>query len=186
MWRRAMTFFYFAYGSNMLTERLKARCPGATAAGRAFADGAVIEFNKRSKDKSGKATLRNKAGGRTAGVLFEIPKAELSSLDRCEGCGRGYDRYDKFPVRLVDDNEIIPAVTYLASCTDSSLNPYDWYLALVIAGAHEHGLGGDYLASLQCVPYRLDPDDRRRTRVEAIKALTAAGFPEYRKLLRQA
>ena len=183
---KAMTFRYFAYGSNMLTERLKARCPGAMAVGRAFADGAVIEFSKRSEDKSGKATLRNKTGGRTDGVLFEIPTAELCSLDRCEGRGKGYDRCDKFPVRLVDGDEIVPAVAYLATHTDSSLKPYDWYLALVIAGAREHALGDDHLAALRCVAYVRDLDNSRRARVEATKALTEAGFPEYRKLLRQA
>ena len=85
-----MTFYYFAYGSNMLTTRLKPRCPGAKRVGRADADGAVIEFSKPSIDGSGKATLRQAAGSRTAGVLFEIPIAELAQLDSHEGVGSGY------------------------------------------------------------------------------------------------
>ena len=180
-----VTFCYFAYGSNMLTERLRARCPSATATGRAFADGAVIEFSKRSKDNSGKATLRKKAGGRTPGVLFEIPKAELDDLDTHEGVGKGYQRCDAFRVRLIDGDGFATAVTYLATGRDSSLLPYDWYLALVIAGARQHGLGEAHLTSLRCMAYLPDPNDSRKTRIEAIGVLTAAGFPEYRKLLRQ-
>ena len=180
-----MTFYYFAYGSNMLTTRLKPRCPGAIPLGRADADGSVVEFSKPSIDRSGKATLRQAAGGQTTGVLFEIPKAELGLLDSHEGVGSGYERPDAFPVRLVDSGEIIQATAYLATSPDSSLRPYDWYLALVIAGAYEHGLGDDYLAALRCVDYVPDPDDSRGTRAEAIEALTAAGFAEYRKLLSQ-
>ena len=181
----AVTFCYFAYGSNMLTERLKARCPSATATGRAFADGTAIEFSKPSKDKSGKATLRKKAGGQTAGMLFEIPKAELDDLDAHEGLGKGYRRCEAFRVRLIDGGGTVAAVTYLATVRDSRLLPYDWYLALLVAGARQHGLGRDHLTSLRCMAYLPDPKDSRNARVEAIRALTAAGFPEYRKLLRQ-
>ena len=108
-----MTFFYFAYGSNMLTTRLRSRCPGAILAGRADADGYAVEFSKPSKDKSGKATLRQAAGGRTAGVLFEIPEAELGLLDSHEGVGSGYERCDAFPVRLVDSGEVTQAAATL-------------------------------------------------------------------------
>ena len=180
-----MTFYYFAYGSNMLTTRLKPRCPGVILVGRADAGDTVVEFSKPSIDRSGKATLRQAAGGRAAGVLFEIPKSELGLLDSHEGVGSGYERRDAFPVRLVDGGEIIQAAAYLATSPDSSLRPYDWYLALVIAGAQEHGLGDDYLAALRRVAYLADPDDSRRTRAEAIDALTAAGFAEYRKLFSQ-
>ena len=57
MFMTATTFHYFAYGSNMLTARLKARCSGAELVGRAFADGWGIEFSKPGEDGSGKATL---------------------------------------------------------------------------------------------------------------------------------
>ena len=180
-----MTFRYFAYGSNMLTERLKDRCPGAKEIGPAFADGMVIEFSKRSKDDSGKATLSMKADCITPGVLFEIPKTERAKLDRHEGVGTGYKRCDAFPVRPVYGDGTITAVTYLATDMDRSLKPYDWYLALVIAGACKHELGEAYMSSLRRVAYRPDPDDRRKERITAMKALEKAGFPEYRKLLHQ-
>ena len=181
-----MTFHYFAYGSNMLTERLKAhnRCPDATKLGTAYVEGAIIEFSKRSElDGSGKATLRRAAGQRTPGMLFEIPKEQCRALDRAEGVGNGYDRCDAFPVHQFGSDTIIKAVTYLATSPEPNLKPFDWYLALIVAGAHEHGLDEDYLAKLSREPYMQDVDCNRKTRNEAIVALKAATFPDYRTLL---
>ena len=83
-----MTFYYFAYDSNMLTTRLTQRCPGAIVVGLATAADTVVEFSKPSEDKSGKATLRQAVGNRTAGVVFTIPRAERDQLDSCEGVGK--------------------------------------------------------------------------------------------------
>ena len=187
-WMKPVTFYYFAYGSNMLAERLKAptRCPGAIVLGRAFAEGALIEFSKLSKlDGSGKATLGRATGHRTPGVLFKIPNAQRSALDRAEGAGKGYDRCDAFPVHRSGSDEIVQAVTYLATSPQANLKPYDWYLALVVAGAHQHGLGDDYLAILRREPYVVDVNRTRESRDQALAALTAAGFADYRKLLAQ-
>ena len=176
-----MTFYYFAFGSNMLTTRLQQRCRGALPVGRADAAHKVIEFSKPSIDKSGKATLRHVSDKRTPGVVFKIPISELDQLDKCEGVG--YDRCDAFPVRLLDGGEFLKTTTYLAKSADSSLKPYDWYLALVIAGAYQHALGHDYIKELQRVESAPDPDHNRKTRSKAIEALTKAGFLDYLKLI---
>ena len=178
-----MKFYYFAYGSNMLTKRLKRRCPGANRVGRADAADHAIDFSKPSIDKSGKATLRENTGGLASGVLFKIPITELDLLDECEGMGKGYERRDAFPVRLLDHDEILNATTYLATSPDSSLKPYDWYIALVIAGAREHEFGDDYLAELRRVEFVLDPDPDRKARAEAIDDMFRAGIPDYRRII---
>lgn len=178
-----MTFYYFAYGSNMLTERLKAddRCPGARVCGCAFAEGTIIEFSKRSVlDGSGKAALSRAAGQRTPGVLFKIPNAESSALDRAEGARNGYHRCDAFPVHRSGSDAIVQAVTYLAKSPEANLKPYDWYLALIIAGAQQHGLGDDYIAKLQRVPYEQDDDRTRKDK--AIATLQAAKY-DYEEVL---
>ena len=102
-----MSLCYFAYGSNMLTERLKKRCPGAVLTKRAYADDWTVEFSKPSKDCSGKATLRRKTGCRTPGMLFEIPEAEVCCLDKYEGVGKGYERCDTFSVRLAEGGKLV-------------------------------------------------------------------------------
>lgn len=176
-----MYFYYFAYGSNMLTTRLFRRCRGASFVARADAYDHEIEFSKRSKDDSGKATLRHATGARTSGVLFKIPITELDQLDQCEGVNNGYKRCDAFPVRLLDDGEIVKATTYLAESRDSSLKPYHWYIRLVVAGASEHRIGDDYIRELRRVESMPDPCPNRPTRIKAIADLSRAEIPDELK-----
>lgn len=46
--------YYFAYGSNMLTERLIARTPSARPVGTSLLPGHRLTFHKRGRDGSGK------------------------------------------------------------------------------------------------------------------------------------
>ncbi len=180
-----MTFHYFGYGSNMLTERLRARCPSAKPIGVAEAPDHVLEFSKRSTDGSGKATLGRSAGSGECsfGVVFEILESERTELDKAEGTeDGGYQRCDGFPVRLVKDGKCLSTSCYLATDRDDSLNPYDWYLALTIAGAVRHGLNDDYIAPLKRTPYIVDNDRERPSRRKAVKALRKAGSGDYCQL----
>ncbi|GAB1582920.1 gamma-glutamylcyclotransferase family protein [Phyllobacterium phragmitis] len=112
--------------------------------------GFSLQFSKRSRDGSGKATLILQEGA-TPGVLFEIAKSDLAALDRAEGAGKGYDRADDFRVENAVTREQITATTYLASAPEADLKPFDWYLALVIAGAHHYAFGDQYLAELRLI-----------------------------------
>lgn len=178
-----MTFDYFAYGSNMLTERLTQRGLNPTKPRRAYANDRIIEFSKLSKDCSGKATLRLRVGHRTPGVLFRIPITELCILDSFEDAGKGYFRCNHFPVHLSKNDEIVCAKTYLAACHYLNLEPYDWYLALVIAGVLKQCLGANHLTMLRGMSYYPDIDYDRKGRRDAIKVLCDAGFPDYQSLL---
>ena len=80
-----MTFFYFAYGSNMLPTRLLGRCPSAKAVGLGVARAWSLEFSKASKDGSGKATLVAAPNSAIPGVIFEIDLSEREQLDQHEG-----------------------------------------------------------------------------------------------------
>ncbi len=176
-----MTFLYFAYGSNMLTARLKSRCDSASAVGNAYANNRMIQFSKLSCDGSGKATLRPAQGKRTPGVLFEIQDMERDALDCAEGFPNGYDRCDAFPVHR-PDGQMAAAVTYLARSPEQGLSVFDWYLALVIAGAREHCLDDEYVEVLRKVACIPDPIVGREERRKALQALASAGYPDYRQL----
>lgn len=182
-----MKFNYFAYGSNMLTTRLKARCASAKLIGRVEAHGYALDFSKLSRDESGKGTLRSsdEDGVRATGVLFEIDMDERGILDKEEGLGNGYDRDNAFAVRHVGSGEIIHATTYLATENNDDLKPYDWYLASVIAGAHEHDLGDGFISWLRAIEFQVDSNEDRKTRKKAIKAIIDYGVPEYKTLLGQ-
>jgi hypothetical protein len=134
-----VSFLYFAYGSNMLTTRLRARCPSAEPLGLAYAQGYRLAFSKPGRDGSVKGHLTPARRSRQPGVLFSIDLAERDALDRAEGLGVGYDRVDDFAVRRAGTAAVVRASTYLARQPAPALLPYDWYLALVIAGAREHG-----------------------------------------------
>lgn len=169
------TRLYFAYGSNMMTARLKARCPSARPAGVAFADDHRLTFWKKGRDGSGKGHLAPSPGMSQAGVLFTLAADDLISLDVIEGVGNGYRRADDFTVRRKVTNEIIQTSTYLATATDETLQPYDWYLALILAGAREHGVDEEMVRQLSAAPWREDPEPERPTRHEAIGLITTAG-----------
>ena len=55
-----MSFFYFAYGSNMLALRLQKRCPSAVLIETATVEGYGVNFSKLGKDVSGKGALFQK------------------------------------------------------------------------------------------------------------------------------
>jgi AIG2 family protein len=167
------TFVYFAYGSNMLTERLIERCPGATFLGRASAPNYRLTFSKKSKDGSGKATLTREPnpGVSAHGVMFRIPIGERSALDAAEG--PGYDRYEGFAVSRTDDDAEVSVTTYLANLRDlePALRPYDWYRELVLAGAKQHGLPLSYQKTLNSFEADPDPMPTRKARQQALSLL---------------
>ncbi len=100
---------YFAYGSNMLTARLRERVPSAAAIGIGRLVGHALRWDKRSgRDRSGKCDAE--ATGRQEdvvwGVLFELDPDEKLALDRAEGLGVGY--LDK-TVQVSTDEHGLPA-----------------------------------------------------------------------------
>ena len=181
-----MTFLYFAYGSNMLSSRLqhKTRCPSAIKVGVATATGYQLNFSKKSNDGSGKGSLVEKTESSAIGVIFNISKSELVALDKAEGVNFGYRRVDDFIVTTKNGKEKI-TTSYLpqAQYCDDQLKPYDWYIALVIAGAMEHNFSKGYLDKLKCMPIIKDPDEKRRSRINAIEALDSAGYRKWHELL---
>ena len=71
---------YFAYGSNMLVERITAptRVPGAVAMGAAGLEGYQLSFGKlsirTSGHRTGKCDIVEQSGGAVYGVLYEVPE----------------------------------------------------------------------------------------------------------------
>ncbi len=180
-----MSFLYFAYGSNMLPARLKARCSSAQVRGIAAASNHFLQFSKPGKDNSGKATLvvSGDQALYTPGVIFEIAKADLTSLDRAEGAGYGYDREESFQVTDIKNGELLTVTTYLASKTDMNLKPFDWYLALVLAGVNHHALEVGHETRLREIDYDVDANHAREGRIQAVAALAEHGFADHHELL---
>ncbi len=166
----------------MLSSRLIARCPSAKAIDHGVAQGWDLEFSKKSIDGSGKATLITNAEAiHTPGVLFEVNVRELNDLDRFEGAGKGYDRLDDFEIETSKGS--VKAVTYLASERHSNMIPFDWYLALIVAGVLEHKLADGHADNLRKTTRKPDLKLTRKSRIAALEALSRHDHVDYLALL---
>ncbi len=173
------TFTYFAYGSNMLLERLQKRCKTANFLGVAVTHGYTLAFSKKSKiDGSGKATIAITANDDTAlyGALFEIDLSERLSLNKFEG--PDYDSKDEFVVRRVDNDEELTVTTYIAKhdAIEKNLMPYDWYKQLIVAGAWQGKFPDFYLVRMNAIESIPDPCPERTKRKEALAVLKESGW----------
>jgi gamma-glutamylcyclotransferase len=153
-------FITFAYGSNMPTARIKARCSSARALGVAELPGYELRWHKKSKDGSGKCDIvpTSQPGVSVFGVLYEIASGEKISLDGAEGLGSGYDETE---IEVYRGADRLTVKAYVAAATDPTLKPYSWYRDLAIAGAKEHGFPDDYIARLEAVTADKDPNQKR-------------------------
>jgi AIG2-like family len=129
--------------------------------------GHQLRFHKRSKDGSSKCDIFHTGEHTDAvwGVIFNIPAAEKSALDRAEGRGSGYD--ERIVVLTLPNGEQLKAVTYAAEAKAivEDLAPYSWYKDFVASGATEHGLPADYVETvLGRVVAMRDPDVERERR----------------------
>ncbi|MBN7798689.1 gamma-glutamylcyclotransferase family protein [Parahaliea mediterranea] len=163
-----MPLFYFAYGSNMSAARLLARAPSARSRGRHYLPRHLLRFHKAGHDGSAKcdAWHTGNDGDRVWGVLYQLAATDKAVLDRIEGLGAGYEIKD---VTLTGtDGGIHRAFTYYATAIEAALLPFDWYLHHVLRGAREADLPADYLAALERIPTRADPDRGRAAREFAL------------------
>lgn len=167
---------YFAYGSNLLVERIRLpeRVPGARPVGVARLEGWWLSFHKRGRDGSGKATIHPGVGGRCVvhGLLYEMSPDERRRLDADEGPDYATHHLE---ARTTDGPS--PVWTYVAreACLDPALVPFGWYHALVVAGARRQGFPAPYIANLEAVPSQRDPDPSRARRMWGV--LTRSGWP---------
>jgi hypothetical protein len=168
----------------MLTERLVARCSSAKPVGVVYAQNYALDFSKPSQDTSGKATLISHEGHNQYGALFKINKAELPELDNYEGAGNGYKRHDDFFV-FTKEGEKVFAKTYIATKVDRSLKPFDWYLALIVAGAKQHALPERNISTFCHVSYKVDQNVNRTSRKNALNALRQVGIIEIEEFLQK-
>ncbi|CAM2069667.1 Gamma-glutamylcyclotransferase [Sulfidibacter corallicola] len=156
---------YFAYGSNLLIERLQARTPSAGEAGTGILRGFRLEFHKIGTDASAKCDAFE-TGDETDlvyGVLYRLSDADRNVLDEIEGVGHGYE------VIEVDVETTAGAVTVFTYVVDPAymnpeLPPYRWYKAFVLEGARQHGFPEAYVAAIDAVPAIADPDVERAAR----------------------
>ncbi|AFY29168.1 gamma-glutamylcyclotransferase family protein [Cyanobium gracile] len=159
----------FAYGSNMLTARLRQRVPSARPLGVAVLRAHELKWHKVANDGSGKCAIEAAADSNSLvyGVVYAILLGEKHRLDRAEGLGFGYEEQTK-TVELA--GQFVDVQAYVATRIDTVILPYSWYRALVVAGAVEHNLPSAYIDGLRRVPVIQDPDQERHAEHMALAA----------------
>ena len=182
------TLTYFAYGSNMLRERLLARRVVLMDNGKpACANGYKLVFNKKSDDGSAKANLVAERGAKCWGVLFSVDAKSLTDLDEAEGAP-GHYRQENISITVANVAQTV--MTYLAQpvkVMPAPGLPYDWYLALILAGAKASAdMPSEWIANLRRIS-QSKPDTKtpaRDTFTEAVAQLKKAGYVNWLDLLK--
>ena len=164
--------YYLAYGSNLHPLRLRERVSSARFVGLVSLPGYRLSFSKRSHaDGSGKCMYERVPmhSGCLHGAVYALDGGQRPLLDRHEGLGAGYHEQS---VEVSLAGERLAAFTYAADAdrVDRSLQPFDWYRELVLAGARFHRLPPAYVAAIEAVVAIPDPDAARASRQAALLA----------------
>jgi len=152
---------YFAYGSNLDLDQMRARAPNARVVGLGLLRDYRLTFPLRSlRWGGGAAGVTHAHGGMVWGVLYELSHDDLASLDAHEGWhgpGNHHNTYDRdlATVELTrpDDGSVprrVRATTYFAR----NLNPTPptrEYLDTMLRGARHHRLPPEYVEWLETI-----------------------------------
>jgi len=150
---------YFAYGSNLAPRIMEQWCPGAEYLGPARLDGFRLAFLRRStRWKAGAADVVPQDGHAVWGALYAVGDAELDALDAKEFvAASGYRRRE---VVVEHDGSRVAAATYeVVDKALDELTPKAEYLALMLEGATERRLPGEWIEHLRALPARFGFDE---------------------------
>ncbi|KAK5982149.1 Cyclin N-terminal domain-containing protein [Trichostrongylus colubriformis] len=167
--RVAMTrfFYYFAYGSNLLKDRIRVQIKGAEYECNGVLKNFKLEFvaSPYSRWRGGIATIKETPGAEVHGCVWRVPHEFAAELDLQES---GYHRLS-VPVECT--NATIECRTYqYSNITATSAAPSPHYKTVIVAGAIEHSLPEFYIKSLKEIPDN-GYEGRVAVKVDAIKHL---------------
>lgn len=147
---------YFAYGSNLSTQYIRAYCPSATFVMKAQLPNYRVEFRRYSENLQGGISSIIEAPGELVwGVIYEIQVAEIEALDILEDVPQGIYKREVFLV-LGEDRQWHEADLYRVANPSGPYTPSKAYLEDMIAGAKEHGLAAGYVEKLVSLRRSLD------------------------------
>ncbi len=140
---------YFAYGTNMSGEVMRARCPGHRFLGAAVLPAHRLAFSRRSViTGTGVADIVVDPDGEVWGALYELGERDLGRLDIKEGFGFAYVR--TMLAVTTAEGAVHRAVAYTVRTREpAEVRPSAEYLERLIEGARERLLPGRYVDSLR-------------------------------------
>lgn len=137
-----MINWYFAYGSNMNPQRMRARGVPFVEAVSGHLPNFSLCFNKRAAGKNGVAyaNIGHCEDGCVEGVLYRLADAgSILVMDQFEGCPIRYSR-DVLPIVLPAERTVVNAWVYFANPAyiAADLLPERRYLDHLRAGSDWH------------------------------------------------
>ncbi|XP_062871065.1 gamma-glutamylcyclotransferase a [Trichomycterus rosablanca] len=146
-------FMYFAFGSNLLKERLQLQNPSAVFYCVGKLKGYVLKFglwgeNVTSRWNGGVATIEECPDDDVWGVVWKMANKDITTLDKQEGVDKGV--YS--PMEVTVDTESGPLLcrTYKMNNVKPCL-PSPQYKQVVCLGAQQNGLPEEYVKKLQAL-----------------------------------
>jgi gamma-glutamylcyclotransferase len=143
---------YFAYGSNMNSEQMLARCVKPLKIATACLPNYEIGFFGYSKTwDGGQETVVPSPGRNVWGVVYQLSSLDSDRLDvwqdaRIDGSGA----YFHYPARVIDtEGRLHTVLFYKKDMSGEPTKPTRQYLDFMVRGAVENDLPADYIAALQ-------------------------------------
>jgi hypothetical protein len=163
-----MSINYFAFGSNLSSQRLLQRLPAAVLADVAILRHHRLCFRNNARGASGKCDIEftDNQDDNVYGIIYLLTEAEKLVLDGYETAGFGY--LDKPVEVFTADGKTIEAITYYAATSDGMHPPYHWYKQHVLRGALEHSFPAEYIAAIEAVHSIEDPSPEQASNELAI------------------
>jgi gamma-glutamylcyclotransferase len=125
---------YFAYATNLSKQQMVELCPNAKPLFTAVLPNFHLAFVGWSRQWRGAvATIKAKPGQRVRGAIYEIADASARRLDVHEG-----ETYQRLNVTVFDeDDQAIPAFTYVKTGQPEDGQPSKEYLAVIQQGLRD-------------------------------------------------
>ncbi|HET9551379.1 MAG TPA: gamma-glutamylcyclotransferase family protein [Anaeromyxobacteraceae bacterium] len=131
---------YFAYGSNLVTERMHERGAAFAAARPAVLRDHQLRFDKAGRDGTARANVGRAVGGQVFGVVYDLRREGLEALKLYEV---GYDLAEVLVECPRPDGgvEVVTARTFVARPDRrTEAPPSRGYVELILEGMRQHQL----------------------------------------------
>ncbi|RWS23734.1 gamma-glutamylcyclotransferase-like protein [Leptotrombidium deliense] len=135
---------YLAYGSNLLSERIKIGNPSAKEPRLGILKGFRLAFQGySSRWNGGTANIVPEDNSVVLGVVWKIKAEDIAHLDAQEF------GYRPITVNVRVDDKIVQCRTYVQIVSGESTKPSLAYKTIMLKGAIEHNMEVDYIESLR-------------------------------------
>lgn len=160
-------FYYFGYGSNLLTKRIRVQNKSAERVGVGKLENFQLDFADNGANKNyysptwngSPATIIENPGGYVYGAVWKVNNCDLTELDRQEGVEANIYKPLELNVYVEELQQEVTCRTYQlvhnpASICDPSDRPFErqpskTYLTVILNGALESKLPIDYIDFLR-------------------------------------